>query len=131
MKEDGVTDYAKWIFDQIVEFKLHIKAGLNFLFPAMITELCVQAGFKTNSTSCTPSRPWKINARTENKSESISKRASKGKNQPPSQADPSATNVSSSSMLKPNGVQSEMMKITQVIVEVTCIAIRTNGLPKT
>ncbi|KAH7833354.1 hypothetical protein Vadar_005426 [Vaccinium darrowii] len=132
MKEDGVTDYAKWIFDQIVEFKLDIKAGLNFLFPAMITELCMQASFKTNSpTSCTPRRPWKINARTGSKNETISKRASKGKSQPPSQAGPSATDVRSSSAQKPKVAQSEMMKITQEIVEVTCIAIRMNGLPET
>ncbi|KAI8542244.1 hypothetical protein RHMOL_Rhmol08G0123400 [Rhododendron molle] len=67
MNENETMDFAKWIFDQLIQFKHDYKKGLNFPFPAMITKLWEDNGLDIRKERLDPSSPGIINATSENK----------------------------------------------------------------
>ncbi|KAH7841937.1 hypothetical protein Vadar_004514 [Vaccinium darrowii] len=98
MKDDEVMDCAQWIFNQIVEFKTNPKANLSFPFPVMITKLCeAQGGLKITPANWTKAKPGPINATSEARSESHSKKTPKKKGPPlnPQQSAPELAGPSS------------------------------------
>ncbi|KAF7132645.1 hypothetical protein RHSIM_Rhsim09G0067400 [Rhododendron simsii] len=69
MNKNETMDFAQWIFDQLVQFKHDYKKGLNFPFPAMITQLCLANDFSiTSLVRLDPSSPGIINATSKRKS---------------------------------------------------------------
>lgn len=91
MKHDEVVDWANWIFDQMIDFKINGGANLKMPFVAMVTEFCKLAGVKQPpGFKLEPPHPGPFNNASEMKSKSLSKPPPQPQPQPPPQAESSA-----------------------------------------
>ncbi|KAH7834210.1 hypothetical protein Vadar_013810 [Vaccinium darrowii] len=108
-------DFALWIYNELVKFRMEPKMQRNFPFPAMITHFCLEAGLKLSTTYKYKKGSGPIDTGTQNKSKSVIRCASEGITQSHKQID-DPTEAPSTSAPKQKGSQSKMMKILKSIL---------------